>query len=128
MPNGFDIPIPFLNQPFHIYFYGIIITLGMVAAVLLAHAEAKRRDQNPDVLWDMLIWVIIAGIIGARIWHILTPPPSMIAQGITTQYYLTHPLLMIDIRNGGLGIPGAVIGGVLAMWIYTRRKKLTLVT
>ena len=128
MPNGFDIPIPFLNQPFHIYFYGIIITLGMVAAILLAHAEAKRRGQNPEVLWDMLIWVVIAGIIGARIWHILTPPPSMIAQGITTQYYLTHPLLMIDIRNGGLGIPGAVIGGTLAMWIYTRRKKLSLVT
>jgi phosphatidylglycerol:prolipoprotein diacylglycerol transferase len=128
MPNGFDIPIPFLNQPFHIYFYGIIITLGMVAATLLAHAEAKRRSQNPEILWDMLIWVVIAGVIGARIWHILTPPPSMIAQGITTQYYLTHPLLMIDIRNGGLGIPGAVIGGILAMWIYTRRKKLSLVT
>jgi phosphatidylglycerol:prolipoprotein diacylglycerol transferase len=76
----------------------------------------------------MLFWVVLAGIVGARIWHVLTPPPSMIAQGITTQYYLTHPLLMIDIRNGGLGIPGAVIGGVLAMWIYTRRKKLSLVT
>jgi phosphatidylglycerol:prolipoprotein diacylglycerol transferase len=128
MPNGFDIPIPFLNQPFHIYFYGILITMGMVAATLLAHAEAKRRGQNPEILWDMLIWVVIAGIVGARIWHILTPPPSMIVQGITTQYYLTHPLLMIDIRNGGLGIPGAVIGGILAMWIYTRRKNLNLVT
>jgi phosphatidylglycerol:prolipoprotein diacylglycerol transferase len=128
MPNGFDIPIPFLNQPFHIYFYGIIITVGVVAATLLASAQAKRRGQNPETIWDMLFWVVIAGIVGARIWHILTPPPSMIAQGITTQYYLTHPLLMIDIRNGGLGIPGAVIGGILAMWIYTRRKKLNLVT
>jgi phosphatidylglycerol:prolipoprotein diacylglycerol transferase len=128
MPNGFDIPIPFMNQSFHIYFYGILITLGVVVATLLASMEAKRRGQNPEIIWDMLFWVVIAGIIGARIWHILTPPPSMIAQGITTQYYLTHPLAMIDIRNGGLGIPGAVIGGVLAMWIYTRRKKLSLVT
>jgi phosphatidylglycerol---prolipoprotein diacylglyceryl transferase len=128
MPNGFDIPIPFLNQPFHIYFYGILITLGIVAATLLAYAEAKRTGQNPEILFDMLIWIVIAGVIGARIWHILTPPPSMTAQGITTKYYLTHPLLMIDIRNGGLGIPGAVIGGILAMWIYTRRKKLALVT
>jgi phosphatidylglycerol:prolipoprotein diacylglycerol transferase len=127
MPNGFDIPIPFLNQSFHIYFYGIIITLGVVAATLLASAEAKRRGQNPEIIWDMLFWVVIAGIVGARIWHILTPPPSMIAQGITTQYYLTHPLLMLDIRNGGLGIPGAVIGGVLAMWVYTRRMKLSLI-
>jgi len=128
MPNGFDIPIPFLNTSFHIYFYGILITLGVVVATLLASAQAKRRGQDREIIWDMLFWVVIAGIVGARIWHVLTPPPSMIAQGITTQYYLTHPLLMIDIRNGGLGIPGAVIGGVLAMWIYTRRKKLGLVT
>jgi phosphatidylglycerol---prolipoprotein diacylglyceryl transferase len=128
MPNGFDIPIPFLNQPFHIYFYGIMIMLGVVAATFLVSAEAKRRGQNPEILWDMLTWVVIAGIVGARIWHILTPPPSMIAQGITTQYYLTHPLLMLDIRNGGMGIPGAVFGGALAMWIYTRRKKVSFAT
>jgi phosphatidylglycerol:prolipoprotein diacylglycerol transferase len=126
MPNGFDIPIPFLNHPFHIYFYGILITLGLIAATFLARAEAKRRSLDPEVIWDMLFWLVIAGVIGARIWHILTPPPSMIAQGITTQYYLTHPFAMIDIRNGGLGIPGAVVGGVLALWIYTRRKKLSL--
>ena len=124
MLNGFDIPIPFLNTSFHIYFYGIMIMLGVIAAAFLVSAEAKRHGQNPEVLWDMLFWIVIAGIVGARIWHILTPPPSMIAQGITTQYYLTHPLLMLDIRNGGLGIPGAVFGGALAMWIYTRRKKL----
>jgi phosphatidylglycerol:prolipoprotein diacylglycerol transferase len=128
MPNGFDIPIPFLNTSFHIYFYGILITLGVVVATLVASAQAKHSGQDPEIIWDMLFWVVLAGIVGARIWHVLTPPPSMIAQGITTQYYLTHPLLMIDIRNGGLGIPGAVIGGVLAMWIYTRRKKLSLVT
>lgn len=128
MPNGFDIPIPFLNQSFHIYFYGIMIMLGVVAGSLLASAESKRRGLDPEIIWDMLLWLVIAGIVGARIWHILTPPPSMIAQGITTQYYLTHPLAMIDIRNGGLGIPGAVIGGVLALWIYTRRKKLNLAT
>ena len=128
MPNGFDIPIPFLNQSFHIYFYGILIMLGVVAATFLVSAEAKRRGLNPEIVMDMLVWLVIAGIIGARIWHILTPPPSMVAQGITPQYYLTHPLDMIDIRNGGLGIPGAVFGGALAMWIYTRRKKLNFAT
>jgi len=126
MPNGFDVPLPFINQSFHIYFYGIIITFGLLAGTFLARAEARRRGLDPDVIWDMLIWIVIAGIIGARIWHILTPPPSMIAQGITTKYYLTHPLLMVDIRNGGLGIPGAVIAGVLTLWVYTRKKKLSL--
>ena len=128
LPNGFDIPIPFLNQSFHIYFYGILITIGVIAAAFLAQAEAKRRELNPDVIWDVLFWLVVAGIVGARIWHILTPPPSMVAQGITTKWYLMHPLDMINIRNGGLGIPGAIIGGALALWIYCRNKKLPFLT
>lgn len=127
MPDGFNVPLSFLNSSFHIYFYGIIIMLGVIAATLLSYFEAKRRGLNTAYVWDMLFWLVIAGIVGARIWHILTPPPSMIARGITTQYYLTHPLAMIDIRNGGLGIPGAVIGGSLALWIFTRAKRLPLI-
>jgi phosphatidylglycerol:prolipoprotein diacylglycerol transferase len=76
------------------------------------------------MVWDVLPWVLIAGIIGARIWHILTPPESMIAMGITTKYYFTHPLDAIAIWNGGLGIPGAIMGGALALYIYCRIKKL----
>ena len=128
LPDGFNIPIPFLNQSFHIYFYGILITLGVVVAAFIGQAEAKRRGMNPEFVWDALFWVVLAGIIGARIWHILTPPPSMVAQGITTGWYLMHPLDMINIRNGGLGIPGAVIGGALALWIYCRRKKISFPT
>jgi len=128
MPDGFDIPIPFLSKPFHIYFYGILIMLGVVAATVFAYYEAKRRKLDPEVILDMLFWAVLAGIIGARIWHILTPPPSMVEQGITTKYYLTHPLDMLNIRAGGLGIPGAVIGGALAVWIYCRNKKLSFLT
>ncbi len=128
LPNGFDIPIPFLNQSFHIYYYGILITLGVIAAAFLGQAEAKRRGMNPEFIWDALFWVVLAGIVGARIWHILTPPPSMVEQGITTKWYLMHPLDMLNIRNGGLGIPGAVIGGALALWIYCRRKRISFLT
>ncbi len=124
-PNGFDIPLPFLNTSFHIYFYGILITLGVVAAAFMGQAEAKRRGMNTEVIWDALFWVVVAGIIGARIWHILTPPLSMQEQGITTMWYLTHPLDMLNIRNGGLGIPGAVIGGAVALWIFCRRRKIS---
>jgi len=128
MPDGFDIPLPFLSQPFHIYFYGILITLGVVVAAVVGQLEAKRRGLNPEIILDMLFWLVIAGIIGARIWHILTPPPSMVERGITTIYYFTHPLEMLAIRNGGLGIPGAVIGGVIALWIYSRKYKLEFLT
>lgn len=118
MPDGFFI------GPYKIYFYGIIIMIGAVAAAFLAEHEARRKGQDGEIVWDALVWVLIGGIIGARIWHILTPPPSMVAQGITTQFYLTHPLDMLAIRRGGLGIPGGVIGGALALFLFARRRKL----
>ena len=119
MPEGF-----YIGKLF-IHFYGVIIMFGAILAAWLATVEAKRRGHNPDVVWDVMPWLLIAGIIGARIWHILTPPASMVEMGITTQYYLTHPLDAINIRAGGLGIPGAVMGGALALWLYTRKKKLS---
>ncbi len=128
LPNGFDIPLPFFHTSFHIYFYGILIMAGVVAAAFLGQAEAKRRGINSDYIWDVLFWVVLAGIVGARLWHVFTPPPSMVAQGITTKWYLTHPLDMINIRNGGLGIPGAIIGGALALWLYCRNKKIPFLT
>jgi prolipoprotein diacylglyceryltransferase len=62
------------------------------------------------MVWDLLVYLIIGGVLGARLWHILTPPPSSIAQGFTTQFYLTHPLDALAIWKGGLGIPGTIIG------------------
>jgi phosphatidylglycerol---prolipoprotein diacylglyceryl transferase len=118
MPNGFWL------GPLYIRFYGIIIMLGVLAAGWLASREAKRRGLDPEVVWDGIIWVIIGGVIGARLWHIFTPTPTDIETGLTTLYYLTHPLDAINIRRGGLGVPGAVIGGGLAVFFLARRKKL----
>jgi phosphatidylglycerol:prolipoprotein diacylglycerol transferase len=119
MPTGFQV------GPLYIRFYGIILMLGAVAAAFLAEREARRRNLDGELVWDGLVWVLIGGIIGARIWHILTPPPSMVEQGITTQYYLTHPLDALAIWHGGLGIPGAVIGGLLALYLFVRRNGLS---
>lgn len=107
-----------------IYYYGIIIMLGALAAAGLAAYEARRKGQSSEIVWDGLVWVLIGGIVGARLWHIFTPPASMVEAGYTTYYYLTHPLDAINIRAGGLGIPGAVIGGLLALYIFARRRKL----
>ena len=78
-----------------IRFYGIIIMIGAVAGGFLASHEAKRRGFNPEIVWDMLIWLIIGGVIGARLWHIFTPPPSSIAAGYTTML-LPYPSIDCD--------------------------------
>ena len=108
----------------YLRFYGLILVTGAFVGAYVASLEARRRGRNPDFVWDAIIWALIGGIIGARLWHILTPPPSMVAAGITTQYYLTHPLDAIAVWQGGLGIPGAVAGGVFGLYLYCRRAKL----
>jgi len=118
MPQGFQL------GPVFIRFYGIILMLGALAGAWLATLEVKRRDKDPDIVWDLLLWLIIGGVIGARLWHVFTPSPSAIAEGRTTMFYLTHPFDLINLRNGGLGIPGAVIGGLIALYLFARRHDL----
>jgi phosphatidylglycerol---prolipoprotein diacylglyceryl transferase len=109
-----------------VHYYGVIIMFGAVLAAFLAVREAKRRNIDGEIVWDLLPWLLIAGILGARIWHILTPPASMLING--TNPYLIHPLDALKIWNGGLGIPGAVMGGALALFIYCRGKKISFLT
>jgi phosphatidylglycerol:prolipoprotein diacylglycerol transferase len=120
MREGFSI------GPLVIHYYGVLISLGILVAAWLSIKLAKRQGLDEDYIWDLLPWLVLAGVVGARIWHILTPPQSMVDMGLTTQYYLTHPLDAIAVWNGGLGIPGAVIGGVLAAWIYAQKRKISV--
>ena len=117
-------PLGFQLGPLTIRFYGIILMVGAVVAAFVAEREARRRGLNSEYVWDALIWVLIGGILGARLWHVILPSSTDMARGLTTQFYLTHPLDLLAVWKGGLGIPGAVIGGVLALFIFCRRKKL----
>ena len=116
MPTGFQL------GPFTIHYYGLVILVGITAALFLTAREAKKQGKTLDFLLDALPWLFIGGVLGARIWHIFTPPESMIARGITTRYYLTHVLEALAIWKGGVGIIGAVLGGSLVLWVYGQRR------
>ncbi|MEL7646084.1 MAG: prolipoprotein diacylglyceryl transferase [Anaerolineaceae bacterium] len=117
MPQGFQI------GPLTIRYYALIILTGALLGAWLASVEAKRRGKDGNLVWDILPWLLVGGIIGARLWHVFTPSASNVAMGLTTRYYLTHPLQILMIWNGGLGIPGGIIGGALALLIYCRATK-----
>ena len=116
MPTGFKL------GSFTIHYYALLILLGMFLGLLLTWRRASNRGKSMGFLIDALPWVFVGGILGARIWHIFSPPQSMVANGITTRYYLTHLLEAIAIWKGGIGIIGAMAGGGLALWIYSRKR------
>ncbi len=117
MPQGFQI------GPLTIRYYALIILAGAMLAAWIASMEAERNGKDKELIWDMLPWLLIGGILGARLWHVFTPSTSNAAMGLTTRYYMTHPLEILMIWKGGLGIPGAVVGGALALWIYAKVRK-----
>ncbi len=90
-------------------------------------SDAPWRVWNPDHVWNGLMWVLILGLIGARLYHILTPSPSMAAVGIFSPLdYFRYPAQLINFRGGGLGIFGGLAGGLLGLAIYVRRNRLPL--
>jgi phosphatidylglycerol:prolipoprotein diacylglycerol transferase len=114
--------------PLYIHFYGIIVMSGAVVGAYIASRMIRRMDEDspPDIMWDALVWGLIFGVIGARLYHVFTPSKSLLAAGIDTRYYLTHPLDLIASWQGGLGIPGAIIGGVVGLWIFAHRNGYSL--
>ena len=119
-PIAFRLPI--LGIP--IYWYGIIVVACILIGCYVATIEAKRRGQNPDHIWNALILVLIFGLIGARLYHVISSPQGLV-RGF--DYYRQHPAEILMIWQGGLGIFGMVAGGLLAMFLYTRWQKLDIV-
>ena len=98
--------------PFTIGWYGILIALGVIAAIVLASIEAKRRGENPEHVLNMALIAIPLGIIGARLYHVIDQ----------WSFYSQNPSLIFG--GAGLGIFGAIIGGAIGLLIYTVWKKL----
>ena len=109
--------------PLNLRFYGVILMFGAMLAAVLAQRLLKREGKDPEIVWDALIWVLIFGVIGARLYHVLTPSKF---SGITTADYLRNPISILTTWEGGLGMPGAIIGGVFGLFLFARRNRLVL--
>ena len=114
--------------PLLIRFYGMINVLGILVGGFVATREARWRGENSDRIWDALIWIAIAGIIGARLYHVFSTPAGCTesAPMCGWPWYSQHPLDALLIWNGGLGIFGALLAGGLVVLIYARRHRLPL--
>ncbi len=89
--------------------------------------DAPWRIWNPDFVWNGIIICLILGLIGARLYHVFTPSPSMAALGIeSARDYFANPQMLFNLRNGGLGIYGGLAGGALGLFYFTWRNRLPL--
>lgn len=97
-----------------IAYYGMVIALGMVVAGIFVLYDAKRKGQNTDNYLDVLIWGLIAGVLGARTYYVV----------FSWDEYKDNLINILKFRQGGLAIYGGIIGGIIGALIVCRVKKL----
>jgi phosphatidylglycerol:prolipoprotein diacylglycerol transferase len=125
--DSLGIHVPVFGFDLYIRYYGIILMSAALMIAWIAEVLARRKKFDPEIVWDMFLWVVIGTVVGARLWHIFTPSASLLelTPPIDTMFYLSHPFDAVNLTRGGLGLPGGILGGALAMWLYTRRNKLS---
>jgi phosphatidylglycerol:prolipoprotein diacylglycerol transferase len=98
--------------------YGVIVMIGVVVGALIVERELKHRGEQGDRIWDALVWVLPAGIIGARLWYVLNATLG------GNSSYLENPASIIRLWEGGLHIFGGFLFGTIALLLYLRQNKL----
>lgn len=105
--------------PIPIRAYALCIMTGIIVALAISLRRYAARGGNPDTVWDAAIVAIPAGIVGGRLYHVITDHDKYFGEG-------KDPWKAFNISAGGLGIIGAVALGALAVWAMMRHKKLPL--
>ena len=94
--------------------YGLLISLSILCCILVVHSLIKNEDE--EIFWGVAFWTIVGGIVGARLYHVLS----------NFQLYFSNPATIFEIWKGGLGIWGAIAGGIVGAIIFlkTRHQKI----
>lgn len=100
---------------FPVFWYGIVMACAVFAGVVTADNLAKKTIIPPNFIIDNAPFLIITGIIGARLYYCI----------LNIAYYIKNPLQIFDIRQGGLSIHGMIIVGVLTVFYLAKKHKIT---
>jgi len=111
-------PSPVLVRigPIAIHWYGVLIVTGAMLAAYLASKLSSRNGHDPEIAWNLLLVCLVSGVIGARIYHIIS--------GSNWEYYRAHPAEIFGLQMSGFGIYGAVMGGTIGLWLFAKFNKL----
>ena len=122
-------PIIFQLGPFQVRWYGVLIMTGVALGAYFATRLARKRGLNPDHVWGGLIVAVVVAILGARLYHVFSTPYGCDGSfPCGWPYYKDHFFEAFAVwKTGGfqgLGIYGAIVGGVLGVAIYAWWNKL----
>lgn len=109
-------PVIFHLGAFGFRWYSLAIMLAVVTAVLITAHQGKKRGIATEEIYSLALWVVLAGIVGARLFHVIDQ----------WEYYAGNPLQMLQLQQGGLAIWGALAGGGVALILYARSRHLSL--
>lgn len=112
-------PIIFSLGPFQARWYGMMYVIGVLAAWLLARWRAKQqwRGWKPEEVDDLITWLIFGVVLGGRLGYVLFYDPA---------YFLSNPLKIFAIWQGGMSFHGGTLGVIFVMWLLGRAKGKSL--
>lgn len=110
-------PEMFSIGSFSLRWYSFFILVGIMLGLIIAAFEEKRKGFPKDFVIDLGFWLILAGIVGARAYYVL----------FNLDYYLKEPLQIFATWNGGLAIHGGIIGGLIALIIFCKKKNIEVI-
>lgn len=114
--NNID-PTLFSFGPFIIRWYGLFLAIGVVLVVLVLIKLAKKNNLSVNTILDLCVWLIIGGLIGARLGYIIF---------YQLNYYLNNPTEIFFINHGGLSSHGLTIGLIISSLLFSKIKKISL--
>lgn len=100
--------------PLDLRWYGLFLAAGVLAGLLLSLWLAKKDRTDTNLILDLSVWLIVSGLLGARLYEVI----------LEWSYYKTNLGQIISIWQGGLAIHGAIIGGAIALFVFSSFKKL----
>ncbi len=109
-------PVIFSFGAFALRWYSLAIILAVIAAVLVAAHQGKKRGIPEDEIYSLLPWVLFAGLVGARLFHVMD----------YLDYYASNPAQILHFEKGGLAIWGALAGGGIATVAYAGLRHISL--
>lgn len=109
-PVAFTISIGSFHLP--VYWYGLFFASTFVYGLFIFRYLFRREGRPEDEVYDLVLFVLAGTVIGARLGHVLFYNPG---------FYLSHPWKILAVWEGGLASHGAVVGILIAVWLYSRR-------